>query len=855
MDSFPDAGQPGQPPLHEPSPQQALKIKLTMSVGPPAKAPTRKSARESKPPPTFSPAAPEPPRVVPQWLRDEMPRVLDDEPPSGPPRWYRADANAPRPAFPFALDPDALPPPSQQLHQTSFSHPPKIDVGKTGGAFLKKTLSEDVPTSNLLSAPKRKRLNMGDGREDAEDEPDDPRRILVIHPGSRFIRIGKVDDALPLTLPHMLARKVGRVTALSDPSPAVFPEAEAAMLPLPEGENPDVPVAPHEQAKFRRDREALRYPPSHLPHIHHARLKATAPRMENDLRARARLLKTRLLTGATASPAVFGYNFEQPREGELVPEVNDRGRMEWTEVWRRPGMPPGGGGGLGKRRDMSGGEAEDCGREAYFGDEALWVPNFSYPPTRCLPVGAPAYKLMHPIKYGMPNTEDYATREAWLDDMEEIWGWSAEQAGVSREERWKWRVIIVVPDAWEKCAWGMLGRVLGSMGFRRAICMQESLAATFAAGYSQNCIVDMGEGKTSVTIVEDGLMVPDTRLIARYGCYDVFILLVHFLTQVSLPFHRPLFHGLVNDRIVLDEIMEKYGNAALGEAMHSLLYESREPEASTRRFEGRAYEEICLAILTYFYPSVIDYRAKLAHFPGFSAEPTWLERDGQVEIAAMDEMVWEGRRKAEEKPLPERPPTAQANGDGTAAPYANGDAVPDVAMDIAEEGTAAGQAQGSAAPAAEQETDPTVPLALDELIVNSLLRYYRYLHSAGARDAEDRLRKVAGQVLLVGGGAQVPGLPELLQERVGQKLNERVVLPLVDRKDGQGLQAASWVVVAVSNRVPRDVDGRIACWKGGSVLGRMDAAKDMWVNWDEWQGAGPARSCLIKWGIPWEEPE
>lgn len=33
---------------------------------------------------------------------------------------------------------------------------------------------------------------------------------------------------------------------------------------------------------------------------------------------------------------------------------------------------------------------------------------------------------------------------------------------------------------------------------------------------------------------------------------------------------------------------------------------------------------------------------------------------------------------------------------------------------------------------------------------------------------------------------------------------------------------------------PRDVDPRVLCWKGGAVLGKMDAVTDLWVSRVEW---------------------
>lgn len=40
---------------------------------------------------------------------------------------------------------------------------------------------------------------------------------------------------------------------------------------------------------------------------------------------------------------------------------------------------------------------------------------------------------------------------------------------------------------------------------------QESLAATYGAGMSNACVVDMGAATTSIACVDDGLVISDTR--------------------------------------------------------------------------------------------------------------------------------------------------------------------------------------------------------------------------------------------------------------------------------------------------------------------------------------------------------
>lgn len=287
----------------------------------------------------------------------------------------------------------------------------------------------------------------------------------------------------------------------------------------------------------------------------------------------------------------------------------------------------------------------------------------------------------------------------------------------------------------------------------------------------------------------------------------------------------------------------------------------------------------------YFYPSLIDYRTKLAGLPGYTDKPTWLDTAGKIEIEYMDEIVYEGKlpkrriEAAEVAPAAEKTPDTPEDttkGDGPAesanvsmaetpvSTVAPSLPVPGANVAAALETASNGRsvtppaAPGTPALAAGEKgetSDPTVPLALDDLIVSALVKYYRYMMSNYTKDAEDRLRRIAENIILVGGGAQLQGMAEEISERVFVKLNETAILPPVVTKDGTGTEPPAFVNVIAANKMPRDVDGKIVCWKGGSVLGRMEAVKDMWVGWDEWQSSGAHRASLLRWGIPWSEPK
>ncbi len=54
--------------------------------------------------------------------------------------------------------------------------------------------------------------------------------------------------------------------------------------------------------------------------------------------------------------------------------------------------------------------------------------------------------------------------------------------------------------------------LLRYMEFRRVFIAQESVCVSFGAGISVACIVDIGAQTSTITCVEDGMCIPDSRL-------------------------------------------------------------------------------------------------------------------------------------------------------------------------------------------------------------------------------------------------------------------------------------------------------------------------------------------------------
>lgn len=76
----------------------------------------------------------------------------------------------------------------------------------------------------------------------------------------------------------------------------------------------------------------------------------------------------------------------------------------------------------------------------------------------------------------------------------------------------EYSVILVIPDAASHSYLRAFSNLLlAKMGFKQLSLQQETLGATFGAGLSAACVVDVGATRTSIACVEDGTVISDTR--------------------------------------------------------------------------------------------------------------------------------------------------------------------------------------------------------------------------------------------------------------------------------------------------------------------------------------------------------
>ncbi|KAJ3522623.1 hypothetical protein NM688_g8848 [Phlebia brevispora] len=412
-------------------------------------------------------------------------------------------------------------------------HPNPKHVGTT----YMKSDSQTLWARNAVRAGKSKPA----GEDSGAATPSEGRRgskVIVIHPGSRWLRIGRASDVTPLSIPNVVARKhkppVPPVTYMAGISrPAKGRErGQTCTVAQPSDE---YAIAPASDDPFDSKVAAIQV----------------------SLRDRMRFYKLRVTANAVSAASAFNEQFKP----ETIPEANDPFHIDW--ITKTP--------------------EEDV----IVGEKAL---NLSDPQEL-------GYVLKWPFYGGTFNTRDYPSNQLILSDIEAIIRETLREKFSIPERSFKeYSVVLVIPDFYD----------------RAYVQHMESLAATYGAGISNGCVVDMGAVTTSIACVDDGLVIHDTRISLNMGGDDISEFLYILLQKINFPY-RELDLARSYDWKVIEDLKAKICTLAEGDVALNLYdFVVRRPGKPTEKYGLRAYDETILAPMCLFEPRVIEFEQKRA---------------------------------------------------------------------------------------------------------------------------------------------------------------------------------------------------------------------------------------------------
>ncbi|KAJ6619839.1 hypothetical protein B0H10DRAFT_2163691 [Mycena sp. CBHHK59/15] len=581
-------------------------------------------------------------------------------------------------------------------------------------------------------------------------------QIIVIHPGSRFLRIGKASDVFPIAVPNVVARKI------RPPAQPLLREFVEGIYRPQKGNT----VPPPPEASQSKDEYAVTVT-SDDP------FDEKIAEVTISLRDRMRFYKLRVTPNAANVASTFNEQFKP----EIIAEHNDPYQLEWITD----------------------------GADILVGDKAL---RLAHPRDS-------GYDVLWPIRGSNFNTRDYdSSVQSILSDIEAVIQHTLlDRLAIHPRDYKDYSVVLVVPDLYDRSyVREFVNLLLMTMGFKQLCAQQESLAATYGAGLSNACVVDIGAVKTSVACVDEGLIIPDTRLNLNMGGDDITEFLYVLLDRINFPY-REINLARSYDWNVMEDLKARLCTLAEGDVALNLYdFVVRQPNKSTEKYGLRAYDEIILAPMVLFEPRMVQFKQKQEKLQSVSHPDITdeiLEHHGDQIVRLLVSIVTSAMIISTQHLMPAipmiKPPNARAEADGQ---------TPIEIIELDEEGKGVKTPRPAKHPGGFgiDVCFEASKLPLDVAIFNS----------ARAAGGDEKIRKYLQAVVVIGGSGLIPGMAHGLESRL-----QAIATPLV--VDMEKVQIIP---------PPKEVDPRVLAWKGAAVLGKMEGVSELWVTQADWDLLG-----------------
>uniref|UniRef100_A0A336MA12 Actin-related protein 8 n=1 Tax=Culicoides sonorensis TaxID=179676 RepID=A0A336MA12_CULSO len=383
---------------------------------------------------------------------------------------------------------------------------------------------------------------------------------------------------------------------------------------------------------------------------------------------------------------------------------------------------------------------------------------------------------------------------AVISDLQQIW-LSVLQCilGISANELPNYKAVLVVPDIYNRTNLKELTNLLlNKMKFSACFLIQDSVAGTFGAGLAYACVVDVGDQKTSISCVDDGISQPATRVRLPFGGADITQCYYWLLKKCGFPF-KECNDTVQRDAMLLHSLKETNCHLDLNLCGSIERYFKIYPcNQLPLQYTIQCGDESLVAPLSVFHPELLG-------ITGRKKAQAIIQKTSAINPDPEDPFDAEylretGRRGAKEQI---EQSMNDASGMNTGEPN-------EEEMVVEPELEKENKSKEFILP-------PGQMIGLDTAILQSIERCPN----------DEMKRKMYSCILIIGGGLKFTGIDKWLQNRIAMQT------PYAYRSETLDIITS-----------PKDMDSANTAWKGAAIISCLDSAPELWITSTEWQKHG-----------------
>ena len=468
----------------------------------------------------------------------------------------------------------------------------------------------------------------------------------------------------------------------------------------------------------------------------------------------------------------------------------------------------------------------------------------------CIPSNNSDYEIRFPIKYGYFNTE--FNFYVVLYDLMLILQYCFEKVlRINQDEFGNYNIVYIIPDLFIKTEIkAMINLFFKYFGFKNIFLHLESVMSSFGLAIQSSCVVDIGSDKLNICCVDEGMIIKNTLIRKNLGGNEITELL--FLITKYLVKNKDNKDNNDNNKFPIDlfnikdfrdfRIFEKLKenecefppildtglgiNQLTQKKVKLYLHKKGFP---TKIINSSLIEEVYISPLCLFYPKIIEtFRSKnipkITYYNDLTNEYFIDSEDVLAELAKIISISEKKEDNSNNNNNNTSNNNLNINNSKTQADPSIGSSSPKKSNKEDDDSLMGSPSKSESNKSLSDDDEEKnkekdniinydniwdINVGIDDLICQSLMK---------VKNKELR-KKLANSIMLVGGTSKLKGLIDFLEDKLINKLSE------------------------MDNEIERveifnypEIDMKTLSWIGGSILPKLESAKDMWIQKERWLG-------------------